>query len=190
MFYSYKLCRHCLHELFTQWNIWHFFVLQKNKNKYVCEDYFWSKGVKYMHQNKTMVSFAGLNSHYACFKGEFIIQLLTPRKDLRNMKITKWHHQRHLQMCQSLTKISYFYLKWSLDFNTFMLWLSLYLTLYNKCHPQHTHTALFLQICFTGILFKKYIDQMSPPENKKCSPGKVFAIKPPSNPWTFEQERP
>ena len=27
---------------------------------------------------------------------------------------------------------------------------------------------------------------MSPPENKKCSPGKVFGIKPPSNLATFE----
>ena len=43
---------------------------------------------------------------------------------------------------------------------------------------------------FHGYIVQKYIDQMSPPENKKCSPGKVFGIKPPSNPWTFEQERP
>jgi hypothetical protein len=31
---------------------------------------------------------------------------------------------------------------------------------------------------------------MRPPEKKKCSPGKVFRIKPLSNPWNFEQERP
>ena len=34
-------------------------------------------------------------------------------------------------------------------------------------------------------IVQKYIAQMSPPENKKCSPG-----KPPSNLATFEQERP
>ena len=43
---------------------------------------------------------------------------------------------------------------------------------------------------FHGHIVQKYIDQMSPPENKKCSPGKVFGIKPPSNLATFEQERP
>jgi hypothetical protein len=38
-----------------------------------------------------------------------------------------------------------------------------------------------------GILFKKVSTK---PENKKCSPGKVFGIKPPSNLATFEQESP
>jgi hypothetical protein len=28
---------------------------------------------------------------------------------------------------------------------------------------------------------------MSPPENKKCSPGKVFGIKAPSNPCTVDE---
>ena len=45
---------------------------------------------------------------------------------------------------------------------------------------QHTHTALSSNL-FHGHIVQKYIDQMSPPENKKCSPGKVFGIKPPSN---------
>jgi hypothetical protein len=31
---------------------------------------------------------------------------------------------------------------------------------------------------------------MSSPENKKCSPGKVFGTKPPSNLATFDQESP
>ena len=52
-----------------------------------------------------------------------------------------------------------------------------------------THCA-FSSNLFHGHIVLKYIEQMSPPENKKCSPGKVFGIKPPSNPWTFEQERP
>ena len=43
---------------------------------------------------------------------------------------------------------------------------------------------------FHGHIVQKHIDQMSLPENKKCSPGKVFGIKPPSNLSSFEQERP
>jgi hypothetical protein len=43
---------------------------------------------------------------------------------------------------------------------------------------------------FHGHIVQIYIDQMSPPENTKCSPGNFFGIKPPSNPWNFEQERP
>jgi hypothetical protein len=39
---------------------------------------------------------------------------------------------------------------------------------------------------FHSQIVQKHIDQMSPPENKKCSPGKVFGIKPPSNLATFE----
>ena len=43
---------------------------------------------------------------------------------------------------------------------------------------------------FVLHIVQKYIDQMSPPENKKCSSGKVFGIKPPLNLATFEEERP
>ena len=44
-----------------------------------------------------------------------------------------------------------------------------------KSFAVHPHTALFLQICFTGKLFKYVaILQLSGPENKKCSPWKVF----------------
>ena len=43
--------------------------------------------------------------------------------------------------------------------------------------PAQPHTALFLQICFTGILFKN--------TSTKCSPGKVFGIKPPFKPLDF-----
>ena len=43
---------------------------------------------------------------------------------------------------------------------------------------------------FHGNIVQKYINQMSPPENKKCWPGKVFGMKPPSNLATFEQEGP
>ena len=59
---------------------------------------------------------------------------------------------------------------------------STYLCTYSHCP--------FSSNLFHGHIVQKYIDQMSPPGNKKCSPGKVFRIKPPSNPWTFEQERP
>jgi hypothetical protein len=57
------------------------------------------------------------------------------------------------------------------------------------CGHTVTH-CVFSSNLFHGHIVQKYINQMSPPENKKCSPGKVFGIKPPSNPWTFEQERP
>ena len=56
-------------------------------------------------------------------------------------------------------------------------------------HSTASHCA-FSSNLFHGHIVQKHIDQMSPPENKKCSPGKVFGIKPPSNPWTFEQQRP
>ena len=57
-----------------------------------------------------------------------------------------------------------------------------------------------VQLTFTLRFFFKFVSQAycskihrpneSPPENKKCSPGKVFGIKPPSNLATFEQEGP
>ena len=47
-----------------------------------------------------------------------------------------------------------------------------------------------LTLRFFFKFVQKYIEQMSPPENKKCGPGKVFGIKPPSNLPTFEQEGP
>ena len=57
------------------------------------------------------------------------------------------------------------------------------------------HIVTLSHCTFSSNLFhehivQKYIDQMSPPENKQCCPGKVFGIKPPSNLATFEQERP
>ena len=53
----------------------------------------------------------------------------------------------------------------------------------------YSHCA-FSSNLFQRHIVQKHINQMSPPGNKKCSPGNVFGIKPPSNPWTFEQERP
>ena len=52
-----------------------------------------------------------------------------------------------------------------------------------------SHCAFSSKLVY-GHIVQKYIDQMSPPENKKCSPGKVFGIKPPSKLVTFEQESP
>ena len=52
-----------------------------------------------------------------------------------------------------------------------------------------SHCAFSSKLVY-GHIVQKYIDQMSPTENKECSPGKVFGIKPPSNLATFEQERP
>ena len=53
----------------------------------------------------------------------------------------------------------------------------------------YSHCA-FSSNLFHSHIVQKYIDQMSPPENKKCCPGKVFGIKSPSDLWTFEQEKP
>ena len=41
---------------------------------------------------------------------------------------------------------------------------------------QQEHTALFL---FHRHIVQKYINQMSPPENKKCSPWKIFGTNHP-----------
>ena len=51
-----------------------------------------------------------------------------------------------------------------------------------KCHISTCSHCAFSSNLFHGHIVQKYIDQISTPENKKCSPGKVFGIKPPSNP--------
>jgi hypothetical protein len=58
-----------------------------------------------------------------------------------------------------------------------------------SCACADSHCA-FSSNLFHGHIVQKYIDELSPPENKKYSPGKVFGIKPPSNLTTFKQERP
>jgi hypothetical protein len=59
-----------------------------------------------------------------------------------------------------------------------------------SCSAYTVSHCAFSSNLFHGHIVQKGINQMSPPENKKCSPGKVFEIKPPSNLATFEQERP
>ena len=57
-------------------------------------------------------------------------------------------------------------------------WLNSYLVLllvFPICST-YSHCA-FSSNLFHRHIVQKYIDQMSPPENKKCSPGKVFWIK-------------
>ena len=76
------------------------------------------------------------------------------------------------------------------DVSRFAILTSMRPILKNKtCCCKASHCA-FSSNLFHRHIVQKYIDQMSPPENKKCSPGKVFGIKPPSNLATFEQERP
>ena len=74
-----------------------------------------------------------------------------------------------------------------------------------KCHwtKRRTNEVIYwrvmttlLQHCafssnlFHGQIVQIAILQPSDPRNKKCSPWKVFGRKIPSNPATFEQERP
>ena len=51
-------------------------------------------------------------------------------------------------------------------------------------HITQAHCA-FSSILFHGHIVQKGINQMSPPENKKCSPGKVFGIKTALKPCYF-----
>ena len=67
---------------------------------------------------------------------------------------------------------------------------SMYLSMLGRDHLVTSHTALFSPNLFDGQITQISIHQLSDPENKKCSPWKVFRIEPPSNQWTFEQERP
>ena len=53
-----------------------------------------------------------------------------------------------------------------------------------------THTALFFQNLFHGHIVQRYIDQMSPPKNKKCSLGKVFGINHPQTPGLLSRRGP
>ena len=87
-----------------------------------------------------------------------------------------WGRVKHLR-----TELCLFVFVWLLPSSRLKLF---FLVLSRASH------CAFSSNLFHGHIVQIYIDQMRPPENKKCSPGKVFGIKPPSNLTTFEQERP
>ena len=57
------------------------------------------------------------------------------------------------------------------------------------CHNTGSHCA-FSSNLFHGQITQKHIDQMSSPENKKCSPVKVFGINHPQTPRLMSMRGP
>ena len=88
--------------------------------------------------------------------------------------------QRTLDLCNKnlllFLKYIFLYLKIkflqqnSADFFSYFYKLCLNCEHFHSIDLNASHTVLFLQICFHWQITRISIDQMSSPENKKCSP--------------------
>ena len=52
-----------------------------------------------------------------------------------------------------------------------------------------SHCAFSSKLVY-GHIVQKYIDQMSPPENKECSPGNFFGMNHPQTPGLLSRKGP